>query len=70
MQVQVQVAVAHGWISFHGDVPDGSDQECYHLPHQASRAEFWSHKLGQQIPDGRALIWEIGTPKRQPEMGN
>ena len=70
MHIQIQVAVAHGWATFHGDVPEGSDLECYQLPHHASRAEFWSHKLGQSIPDGRALIWEGSAPKEsQPENG-
>ena len=63
VHIQIQVALADGWATFHGGVPDGSDLECCKLPHQASRAEFWSHKLGQPIPDGRALIWERSVPK-------
>jgi len=66
VHIQIQVAVAHGWATFH----DGSDLECYQLPHHASRAEFWSHKLGQPIPDGRALIWERSAAKEsQSENG-
>ena len=52
VHIQIQAALADGWATFH----------------QASRAEFWSHKLGQPIPDGRALIWEGSAPKEnQPE---
>lgn len=59
IRVRVADAIDGHWMTFIGDAPDGSDKECYALPGNASRAEFWSARLGQDIPDGRGLIWTI-----------
>jgi hypothetical protein len=60
MIIQVRVAVSSGWLTFTGHAPAGSDRECYGLPSGASRAAFWSARMGYDIPDGRGLIWQVG----------
>lgn len=57
MQIVVRVATAIGWNTYYGDVPDGSDLECYALPKERSRSRFWSDKMGRTIPEGKALVW-------------
>lgn len=52
LHIRIRVATADGWLTFGGDVPDGSDLLCYSLPKAASRADFWSAKLGMKIPNG------------------
>ena len=76
MHLQIQVALADGFATFHGEVPDGSDLECCKLPHQTSRAEFWSYTrrtgfdLGKECaerePAGEQMIKETaigGKPR-------
>lgn len=60
MVIQVRVAVSDGWLTFTGYARDGSDRECYKLSAGASRADFWSARMGYAIPDGRGLIWQVG----------
>jgi hypothetical protein len=63
MKISIRIAHETGWSTFIGNVPDGSDEECYRLPkvegEAASRAEFWSAQTGLNIPEGRGLIWEV-----------
>lgn len=59
MRIEINVATERGWLKFVGDAADGSDVECYALPKGASRAAFWSKRLGVRIPEGRAMIWRV-----------
>lgn len=61
MKIKIRVAHKHGWETIIGDAPDGSDQECYRLPRNASRAEFWSKRLGVHVPETRGMIWTVGS---------
>jgi len=40
-------------------VPDGSDIECYQLPKDACRFEFWRAKTGDVRIIGHTLTWEV-----------
>lgn len=57
MVVSIRVAVEGGWLSFKGIATSDQIEACYKLPHESSRAQYWSDTLGLQIPDGRGLIW-------------
>ena len=63
MRIVVRVATDTGWLTYPGDVPNGSDQECYVLPkingESQCRAAYWSRKMGVQIPAGRSLVWHV-----------
>lgn len=59
MRIAISVCTDDGWKLIEGSAPNGNDTECYALPKDVCRSGFWSKKLGQPIPVGRALIWTI-----------
>lgn len=45
--------------SFGCDAPLGSDRDCYALPKDADRFEFWRQKTGDDRIRGHAMVWEV-----------
>lgn len=68
--IVIHVATDQGWLIFRGLVSDDSIKACYALPSHESRARFWGIRLGERIPEGRALMWTYaGVVEQQDTAG-
>jgi hypothetical protein len=48
-----------GGEQFECDAPFGSDKDCYALPKDADRFEYWRQKTGDERIRGHAMVWEV-----------
>lgn len=56
--MKIKFFVSNG-ESFECDAPFGSDKDCYALPKDADRFEFWRRKTGDERIRGHAMVWEV-----------
>jgi hypothetical protein len=57
LDIVIHVCTDCGWRTFRGQATDADIAACYALPRHESRARFWGRRLGENIPEGRAMIW-------------
>jgi hypothetical protein len=58
--IELRVGNQYGWFSAVLRAPAGSDVECYALPKNACRLDFWNRKMGTPFTTPyRALVWRV-----------
>ncbi len=57
--IVISICNASGWHDHSATVTEEDMSDCYALPKETDRIEYWRNRTALALPNGHALVWYV-----------